>query len=322
MPVPSSRALRALRVPALLVAIALAGTAAAPGHLSPSSDRHRVVVGDTLSELAVHYGTTVAALQSLNGLASDRILLGQLLLLPGAQEEATTAAAAPAAPTTTSYTVVVGDTLTGIAARAGTTMAAVRALNPLPADGTVVLGQRLRLPAPPAPPAPASSDAATLTTGEGPLAPVSPRYTAAVARSRTLLAAEPVTPRGTASDLLRAEALRQGVDPSLALAVAYQESGFLHALVSRTDAVGVMQLMPGTADWVGPALVGRRIDRYDVRDNVIGGVALLRALLRVTDTSSAVASYYQGLARTQRGVLLADTRLYVASVLALRDRFR
>lgn len=323
VPVPSPRALRVLRVPALAVALAVAATAAAPGLLSLGGGQHRVVVGDTLSELALANGTTVRAIQQLNGLTNDTIVLGQLLLLPGANGDSSDATGGPAGSaaatvasgtTTTRYTVRLGDTLTDIAIRAGTTMTAIRALNPLPSDGTVILGATLLLPA--------SSDPAVAGAPAGTLAPATGAYGPGIARSRAVLAARALPSRAATQELIRAEAGRQGVPASLALAVAYQESGFTQASVSRTDAVGVMQLMPDTAAWVGPAVLGRTLDRYDVRDNIAGGVALLRALLRVVDAPTAVASYYQGLARTQRHGLLPDTRLYVASVLALQSRFR
>lgn len=291
-----------------MLALAAAATAAAPG-LLPSSSRHTVVRGDTLWDLARANGTTIAAIKSLNGLAGDTIYAGALLLLPGAGSTGSTSGTA-AASAASSYVVRPGDTLTGIAARAGVTQTEVRALNPLPADGTVLIGQRLRLPG------------ATGTAVAPAPSAVASGYSAAVARSRSRLTASTSSDRASARELVRSEAVRQGVDPRLALAVAYQESGFSQGVVSRTDAVGVMQLMQDTAVWVGPALLGRQLDRYDVRDNVAGGVALLRALLQVVDTPTAVASYYQGLARTRATGLLPETRLYVTSVLALRSRLR
>ena len=43
---------------------------------------YRVVSGDTLSKIAIRYGLTVAAIKATNGLTSDRILIGQELLIP------------------------------------------------------------------------------------------------------------------------------------------------------------------------------------------------------------------------------------------------
>jgi peptidoglycan DL-endopeptidase LytE len=48
-----------------------------------NSRQHIVVAGDTLSELAQAYGTTVDALRQANNLSTDRLLLGQILQLPG-----------------------------------------------------------------------------------------------------------------------------------------------------------------------------------------------------------------------------------------------
>ena len=46
------------------------------------------------------------------------------------------------------------------------------------------------------------------------------------------------------------EAQRQHFPAALALAVAWQESGWQGRVVSSAGAVGVMQLLPPTADWV------------------------------------------------------------------------
>ena len=46
-----------------------------------------------------------------------------------------------------------------------------------------------------------------------------------------------------------------GVSPSLADAIAYQESGFNNDLVSTADARGVMQILPGTWQWIQRTLV-------------------------------------------------------------------
>ena len=59
----------------LVGAIPTATTPSAPG-------RHAVVSGDTLSKIAARYGTTVAAVQTLNGLSSTLIRVGQVLRIP------------------------------------------------------------------------------------------------------------------------------------------------------------------------------------------------------------------------------------------------
>lgn len=102
-------------------------------------DIHKVVAGDTLSELAVKYHTTVAKLKSLNGLKSDLIKVGQSLKVPK------TSGTARAVSTTTSYTVKYGDTLSEIAVRYKTTVAKLKSMNGLRSD-LIKVGQKLKVP--------------------------------------------------------------------------------------------------------------------------------------------------------------------------------
>lgn len=121
---------------------------------------HTVTRGETLAAIASRYGTTPAALASANGIANpNRIYAGTQLRVPAA------IAAAPAA-TGGSYTVRTGDTLGGIAARAGTSIADLVALNAIRNPNLVRVGQVLNLPAPrtASPPVPGSS---TVTTPVG-----------------------------------------------------------------------------------------------------------------------------------------------------------
>ncbi|MBX5204008.1 MULTISPECIES: transglycosylase SLT domain-containing protein [unclassified Rhizobium] len=67
------------------------------------------------------------------------------------------------------------------------------------------------------------------------------------------------------------EALRQGVDPNFAMAIAEQESRFRQSARSAVGATGVMQLMPGTAAGLG-------VNPYDTRDNIRGGVKYIKQL--------------------------------------------
>jgi soluble lytic murein transglycosylase-like protein len=116
---------------------------------------------------------------------------------------------------------------------------------------------------------------------------------------------------------------RNGVPAGLASAIAWQESGFNNAMVSSANARGVMQVMPGTWDYVQRNLALRRLDPANPIDNVGAGVLYLGRLLRETggDPSLAAAGYYQGLASVRRIGMLPETQRYVANVLALRSRF-
>ena len=108
---------------------------------------------------------------------------------------------------------------------------------------------------------------------------------------------------------------------SLALAVAYQESGFDHSQVSPANAIGTMQVIPSSGQWASD-LVGRQLNLLDPRDNVTAGVAILKSLLTTSpDLPSAIAGYYQGATSVHQNGMFADTRLYVANVRALMSRF-
>src|SRR6185436_20640979 len=86
-----------------------------------------------------------------------------------------------------------------------------------------------------------------------------------------------------------------GVDPTLARALAWMESGFQEDVVSNVGAIGVMQLLPNTWTWVDQVLLGTTTPRtYD--GNVQAGVRYLRWLLDQFggDSRLALAGYYQG----------------------------
>jgi soluble lytic murein transglycosylase-like protein len=114
-----------------------------------------------------------------------------------------------------------------------------------------------------------------------------------------------------------------GVSPSLAAAIAWQESGFNNSMVSAANARGVMQVMPGTWDYVQANLAGRALDPNSAVDNVHAGVLYLKRLLADSggDENTAIAGYYQGLGSVRSRGMFDDTQRYVANVQALRSRF-
>jgi soluble lytic murein transglycosylase-like protein len=94
-------------------------------------------------------------------------------------------------------------------------------------------------------------------------------------------------------------------------------------MVSVANARGIMQVMPGTWQYVQKELGSGPLDPASPADNVRAGSLLLSRLLRDTggDTATAVAAYYQGLGSVRKIGILPETRRYVANVLALRSRF-
>jgi LysM repeat protein len=115
-------------------------------------------------------------------------------------------------------------------------------------------------------------------------------------------------------------ALRHGVDPQLALAVAWQESGWRMGLRSGAGAIGVMQVLPSTGAWMS-LYEGRRLHLHRLADNATAGVRLLRVLGDETGSRRhLVGAYYQGLGAVRSHGLYGETRHYVANVLAIRHR--
>lgn len=104
------------------------------------------------------------------------------------------------------------------------------------------------------------------------------------------------------------------VDVKLLKAVAKAESGFRPEAVSSAGAIGVMQLMPQTAEGLGVS------DPTDARENIMGGAKYLAQLLDKYngDATLALASYNAGGSKVDQynGIPpYTETRNYVVRVL-------
>lgn len=297
------RALRTLGIAVLLAAVV---TAASGGWTTI-----RVRAGDNLTAIAQRHHTTVRELVALNHLAGNGNLIyaGQALRVP-----------APPKPRHPSgwrtvdrhYVVRSGDSLFGLAARFHVDWRVIAQRNHVPSSLVVQLGQRLTIPQ------------RVRVTTQRVHVPVW-RYPASVRRSadhhRALLRQRRAPSRTEVMRIIRRTARAFGVDPALALALAYQESGFNQRVVSPADAIGVMQVLPGTGHFVSRYVVHRHLDLLDARDNITAGVGLLSVLLHSARTPIAVAAYYQGLGSVRSRGMYADTKAYVRNVAALRAYF-
>ena len=120
---------------------------------------------------------------------------------------------------------------------------------------------------------------------------------------------------------ISASAQQFGLDPALVRAVIHAESGFNPAARSRTGAVGLMQLMPGTARMMGVT------DSTAPRHNIQGGARYLASLLArfKNDINLAAAAYNAGPEAVQKYAGIppyAETRTYVQRVQILYQRYR
>jgi len=283
---------------------------------------HTVQPGETLWSIAASNNLTTRTVAVYNGVSEDyHVVLGSSIRVPttvegyAALQSAGLVAAAPeaaavvpAAPASApavrgGYTVRPGDTLSGLAAGAGVSLAAMAAMNGLDPNGVLMSGTVIKLPG--GAPAPARADEPA--PAEVVVPPADPA---------------PTTDSVGAGEV-QSVASEHGVSPSLAAAVAWQESGLNNAMVSSANARGVMQIMPGTWDYVQQNLAQRPLDPGSAHDNVHAGVMYLKRLLDETggDESTATAGYYQGLQSVRDRGFYDDTHDYVANVQALRSRF-
>ncbi len=242
---------------------------------------HVIRPGETLSGIADAYGVPLDVLAAQNHIANVNLIY--------AGETITVPGQAPPAgpPPAGSYTVQPGETLTSIASMRRTTVAQLISANPDLVDpNTIYVGQTLVIPG-----------------------------------GSTSTSAPVVASAANVQSLLAENATRYGLEPAMVEALAWQESGWRQDVVSSAGAIGVMQLMPATTDWLATDIVGRPLDASgNVTDNVEGGVAYLRFLIdRTGSVEQGIAAYYQGPGSLQRDGMLAETHQYVANVMAIRS---
>lgn len=115
---------------------------------------------------------------------------------------------------------------------------------------------------------------------------------------------------------------KYNLDPALVAAIAEQESGFNQSAQSEAGALGIMQLMPGTAEGLG-------VNPSDLRGNLEGGAKYLRQMLDKYDgdVEKALAAYNAGPGSLDSvngdiSQLSGETQKYVPSVMERYNKFK
>lgn len=268
--------------------------------------------GDTLSGIAARHRMSVERLRSLNEVSGDHIRPGERLRVTGSAAKPAKRATTHRLAAGSTHTVRSGDTLSGIASRHGMSPTRLAKLNGISSADVLHPGDHLRV----------SAAAGSARSGGNSFAgrTYSGTIVSAADRNREALAARSVPTREQTKQRIIRISRQHGLDPTLALAISYQESGWDQRRVSVANAVGAMQIIPSSGEWTSQ-MVGRQLDLLDTDDNITAGVLLLKTLTQqASSTDDAIAGYYQGLASVNRNGMYSDTTSYVANVKALRSR--
>ena len=251
---------------------------------------YTVRLGDTLSGIAARHGVSVQALVGANRISNPNLIrAGQTLTIPGS------AGGSTATGTSGVHVVRPGETLMHISIRYGVKMSVIAAANGMSSLNLVYAGQRLRIPG-----KSASSTVSTTSPNVG-----------------------PTVARADVGVMLERTARQYGFHPRFVKALAFQESGWNQAARSSVGAIGVMQVLPSTGEWLSRYVVGRPLNLHNTQDNITAGVAFMKYLWNLTGGSPemTLAGYYQGLGSVRANGMYDSTRRYIANVMALRARF-
>lgn len=181
-------------------------------------------------------------------------------------------------------------------------------------------GKMVPVPAPPDPKETAPAVAARTASGAGVAAPVATAAAAAAARPRNEARPAAGTPRQDADksvdEIIAGAAEKHAVDPHLVRAVVKVESNFNPAAISRKGAMGLMQLIPRTAQRFGVS------DIFDPEENVDAGVRYLKYLLELYNGNLrlSLAAYNAGEKAVDRHSGIPpypETRQYVNKISSL-----
>ena len=287
-----------------LTSLSLVGGAGLAIGLGSTAQADQVTVrsGDTLTALAVRYGTTPWALARTNRLSdANHIEIGQHLTVPSPISVSTSAGSRGVSRR---VTVTLGQTLSAIASRYGVTVAQLVAANDITDPDMVRAGSTLVIPG-----AVVSSSSSSYLSSSSGLGGFGGPSVAVLDSSYG---------RARLADFSYWSA-HYGVPVNVIEALTWWESGWNNNEVSATGAIGIGELEPATVSYVNNVLLGgTRLDPSVPSENIWMTAAFLAHLIRDTagNLGLAVAAYYQGLASIRARGEYHDTAHYVAGVMA------
>jgi LysM repeat protein len=225
----------------------VAPAAVAPA-ASSSGSSYTIATGDTVSSIATRFGVSIEDILSANGLSwSSVIYAGRTLTIPGGSAPsiqpaavvtpvAATPVAAPAASGGQTYTIVSGDTISGIAAKFGVSVQSVLDANGLNQSSIIFSGRTLQIGG-------AAAPTITPAAAAAPVAVVEPA--ASTDSSVTPLTDEMAVNAATIVSVGRSLGVSD-YGLVIALAAAMQESSLRNIDYGDRDSVGLFQQRPST----------------------------------------------------------------------------
>lgn len=251
------------------------------------------------------------------------------LVLVAAALTAATAVVSEPATAHGRYRVQPGDTLTAIAVRHYTTVAALARLNAFDPARLLPVGMTLRLPERRRdrliPYRVRRGDTLSgIAYGHGLTVAELARINGLNPAGLLIEGRRLLLPAGLSKESIRGSIKRWAdhyrIPRALALALAWQESGHQASVVSDAGAIGVMQVMPTTWTYVETSLIGHRVP-HTAEGNIHVGLSYLRHLLNTFgNTQRALAAYLQGEGSVKADGIQPATRPYIANILAISRR--
>jgi LysM repeat protein len=269
----------------------------------------RILPGQNLTEIAAAHGTSVSSLVVANGIRNPNLVVaGTTLVIPGNAGIVLTSSSAGSGGST--VLVNLGDTLSAIAARYGTSVAALAAANGISNPNLVIAGSRLAMPSAAGSTIPATNASYSV--------PVS---SSAASSLPSQLLAHP--DRLGLQPYFLQWASTFGVPASLLEAMCWWESGWQTGVISSTGAQGIGQLEPATVRFMQTQLHNSSLNPMVASDNIEMSAAFLNDLLQQTGGNArlALASYYQGASSVRLVGMFTSTVQYVNGIISYVGAF-